>query len=234
MAVKQYRFSRSAVLARVRLGPVKLAELAQGSENHLVRKRLMRHVEKLLAEGVVKKRWMNGYPHYLLADAEPTVDQHVQTLLDNCKPIDGCMVWADHIDPQRGPIGRVDGKVVSVRRFIWRSKRGEIGRDQIVRMQDTCEHGCCEYAHMTLGARGEAQRGRVLQPSLVLRITEAVRRAKGKLDWAAVRAIRASDEPQHVLASRYRVSPSLIGQVRRHEVWKEPGGMFTGLIRRAA
>ncbi len=38
-----YKFSKSAILARVRQGPVKLLELAQGSRNPEVRKRLMRH-----------------------------------------------------------------------------------------------------------------------------------------------------------------------------------------------
>ena len=40
MAHQKLQFSTRSILARVRKGPVKLRELARGSENHEVRKRL--------------------------------------------------------------------------------------------------------------------------------------------------------------------------------------------------
>lgn len=97
------RFSKSAILFRIKCGPVKLLELAQGSKNYSVRKRLMRHINALEADGAIKKLWMQGFPHYVTADYESTDyestdDDQVRALLGNCRPVDGCMVWAGHID----------------------------------------------------------------------------------------------------------------------------------------
>lgn len=229
-----YKFSKSAILHRVRKGPVKLLELAQGSTNYIVRKRLMRHIDGLVADGSIKKVWIQGFPHYVKALHETTDDDRVRMLRENCKPIDGCMAWASHVDPQRGPIGRVDGPPLNVRRFIWRVTRGELGRDQIIRMRPDCEPGCIEYAHMRIGERNETRRGAKLLPTHHRAMATALRARLGKLDWDKVREIRASGEPRQVLAERYGVSRSLIGMVLRHEVWVETGGMFTGLLRAAA
>ena len=229
-----YKFSKSAILARVRQGPVKLLELAQGSRNPGVRKRLMRHINALEQAGTIKKQWLNGFPHYTLPKDAITDADRVRMLRENCKPIDGCMVWASHVDPQRGPIGRVDGPPLNVRRFIWRVTRGELGRDQIIRMRQDCEPGCIEYAHMRIGKRNETRRGAKLLPTHHRAMAAALRARLGKLDWDKVREIRASGESRQVLAERYGVSRSLIGMVLRHEVWVETGGMFTGLLRAAA
>ena len=229
-----YKFSKSAILARVRQGPVKLLELAQGSRNSEVRKRLMRHVNAMEQAGVIKKQWISGFPHYVLPSDAITDDDRVRMLRENCRKVDGCLAWASHVDPQRGPIGRVDGPALNVRRFIWRVTRGELGRDQIIRMRPDCEPGCIEYAHMRVGKRNETRRGAKLLPPHHQAMATALRARLGKLDWDKVREIRASGEPRQVLAERYGVSRSLIGMVLRHEVWVETGGMFTGLLRASA
>ena len=229
------RFSKSAILFRIKCGPVKLLELAQGSKNYSVRKRLMRHINALEADGAIKKLWMQGFPHYVTADYESTDDDQVRALLGNCRPVDGCMVWAGHVDPQRGPIGRLEGgKPVSVRRYIWGVKRLTLGLNEVIRMREECEHGCCEYAHMHVAPRNADAKGRPVMPAHRHAMTVAVRARLGKLDWDKVRAIRASDEPNKVLAERYDVSSSLIGQVKRHEVWVEHDTYCAGLFKEAA
>ena len=231
---RKYKFSKSAILARVRQGPVKLLELAQGSRNPEVRKRLMRHVHAMERAGTIKKQWLNGFPHYTLPKDAITDDDRVRMLRENCRKVDGCLAWASHVDPLRGPIGRVGGPALNVRRFIWRVTRGELGRDQIIRMRPDCEPGCIEYAHMRIGKRNETRRGAKLLPLHHQAMATALRARLGKLDWDKAREIRASGEPRQVLAERYGVSRSLIGMVLRHEVWVESGGMFTGLLRAAA
>lgn len=230
-----YKFSKSAILARVRQGPVKLLELAQGSKNYSVRKRLMRHIDALVEEGAIKKLWMQGFPHYVTTRHETTDDDRVRMLLENCRPIDGCMAWASYVDPQRGPIGRVDGpKPLNVRRFIWGVKRGALSPHEIIRMRPECEHGCVEYTHMRVGRRNEHALGAALTLTHRMAISAGKQAQVGKLDWDKVRAIRASTETRKALAERYGVSKSLVGQVQRNEVWVEGAGLFTGLMRRAA
>ena len=233
--MNRIRFSKAAILARVQAGPVKLLELAHGSKNHNVRMRLMRHIDALVEEGSIKKLWMQGFPHYIKNQHETTDDDRVRMLLENCRPIDGCMAWASYVDPQRGPIGRLEGgKPVSVRRYIWGVKRFTLGLNEVIRMHDECEEGCCEYAHMHVEPRNAQAKGRPLMPAHHNAMATALRKRLGKLDWDKVRAIRASDQPNKVLAERYDVSSSLIGQVKRHEVWVESGGLFTSLFKEAA
>ena len=229
-----YKFSKSAILARVRQGPVKLLELAHGSKNHAVRKRLMRHIDSLVADGAIQRLWIQGFPHYVTTRHETTDDDRVRMLQENCRPIDGCMAWASYVDPQRGPIGRADGAPLNVRRFIWGVKRGKLSTHQIVRMRPECEHGCIEYTHMRIGPRNEHAVGQALPLTHRRAISAGKQEQVGKLDWDKVREIRASGEPRKALAERYGVSRSLIGMVLRHEVWVEAGGMFTGLLRAAA
>ena len=81
-----------------------------------------------------------------------------------------------------------------------------------------------------LGNRSDKVRGRSLTPLTRLRIARTHQEAQGKLDWERLRAIRASDESEAVLAQRYGVSKPTIGHIRRNESWREEGGMFTALI----
>lgn len=230
-----YKFSKSAILHRVRKGPVKLLELAHGSKNHAVRKRLMRHIDSLVADGAIKRVWIQGFPHYVKALHETTDEDRVRMLLENCRQAYGCMAWASFVDPQRGPLGRVDGpKVLNVRRYIWSVKRGELSPNQIIRMRPECEHGCIEYTHMRVGRRNEHAVGNALTLTHRLAISASKQAQVGKLDWDKVRAIRASTESRKDLAARYGISTSMIGQVLRNEVWVESAGMFTGLLRMAA
>ena len=71
--------------------------------------------------------------------------------------------------------------------------------------------------------RLKSQRGRrsFLEPDQAAALLDAAGRldAAGPLDWEAVRAIRASEEPGTVLARRFGVSDSLVSRVRRGLVW---------------
>lgn len=230
----KYHFTEAALLARLQQGPARLSELAQGSQNAQVRRRVKDLLAPLLAAGQVRHLWLEGYFHYALVDYETPPERRVQILLDNCRPVDGCMLWAGYTDAQRGPVSRIGKRTLSVRRYIWSVKRGPLGRDEIIQMLASCGDGCVQYRHMSIVARGGKQRGRPKPPAQAHLMAEAKRRQMGRLDWDKVRAIRQSDEPQHVLAERYGVSRSLIGQVRRHEIWRVAGGVFSALLRRAA
>ena len=63
------------------------------------------------------------------------------------------------------------------------------------------------------------------------RIAEVKRRTDAKLSQADVDQIRASDDRYEDLAARFGVSKSLIGRVRRGEVWRTfSASPFSGLF----
>ena len=65
----------------------------------------------------------------------------------------------------------------------------------------------------------------------VKRIAEIKRRTSSKMSQADVDQIRASDEKQQDLANRYGVTKSLIGKIRRGEVWRTfSASPFSGLF----
>jgi len=66
---------------------------------------------------------------------------------------------------------------------------------------------------------------------LVKRIADVKRRTDAKLSQADVDKIRASDEKYQDLATRYGVSKSLIGRIKRGEVWRTfSASPFSGLF----
>lgn len=65
----------------------------------------------------------------------------------------------------------------------------------------------------------------------IKRIAEVKRRTDAKLSLDDVSQIRASDEKHEDLAARYGVSKSLIGRIRRGEMWKTfSASPFAGLF----
>lgn len=229
MALKKH-FRRDRVLAKIQEGPVRHADLA-GTMSDPVRARLRKVIDALLYEGVIRQVYIDRFPHYVAADWELTDEQRLEIMNGRCKPIHGCMVWTGYVDPKRGPIVRFgDDSPTPARRAVWQIKRGPLGYQQTVRMRPDCETNCIEYAHMKLGRREDPAKGKNISPLHRQRIAKAHQRARGKLDWDKVHAIRASNESDQVLARRFGVSKATIGQARRGETWKEFGGLFTSLL----
>lgn len=229
MAVKK-NFRRDRVLAKIQQGPIRYADLA-GSHSYAIRKRLRPLIDRLEAEGLIRKLYIDRFPYYVTAEWELTDEQRLEIIKGRCKPVDGCMVWAGFVDPKRGPMVRFgDESPMPTRRAVWQIKRGALGYQQTVRMQPVCEPACVEYSHMKLGRREDPITGRNISMLARQRIAEAHQRTRGKLDWEKVRAIRASTESDAVMAEQFGVSKATIGQVRRGETWKEFGGLFTSLL----
>lgn len=230
MPEPQITFTRAEVLAIIQSGPVRHADLAR-SKSHQVRRRLRPIVDDLQEAGEIRVVTLDGFPHYVSADWKLTDEHRLQLILNRCRPAHGCMVWTGHIDPSRGPMSRfLDESPMPARRAIWQVKRGPLGYQQTVRMQAGCDEACVEYTHMKLGRRDDPAKGKNITMLHRRRIATALQQSRSKLDWEKVRAIRASNEDNEVLAGRYGVSKATIGQVRREETWREFGGMFTALM----
>lgn len=227
------KFTRQEILERIAAGPISYSELA-GSRAHRVRMHLRPIIDDLLIAGLIKQVHIECFAFLVLADWVLTDEKKLEIIIGRCRPAHGCMVWTGYIDPRRGPMVRFgEGAPTATRRVVWQIKRGPLGYQQTVRMRDDCEPGCVEYAHMRLGSREDKSIGVRFSPVARQRMARA-RQRRGKLDWDKVREIRASDEPNEVLAKRMGVSKPTVAQIRRGETWKDLGGMFSALLGRAA
>ena len=111
----------------------------------------------------------------------------------------------------------------SARRVVYELTTGKtLPRSKLVVMACRESH-CVNFDHMQITTKAgvgklaakegayAARRGKVMLLS----------RARAKLTLEKAREIRMSDESKRVLAQRYGVSPSLIGNIRRGEAWRE-------------
>lgn len=128
-----------------------------------------------------------------------------------------------------------DGKVANVRRLVL-IERGVPMKGYIATY--TCGNPACVNPEHT-GRSTRTQMNRRIMADMnsatntlrVKRIAEAKRRTDAKLSQDDVSQIRASDEKHEDLAARYGVSKSLIGRIRRGQMWKTfSASPFAGLF----
>lgn len=150
------------------------------------------------------------------------------TLDGECWEWHGCMQGAI-------PMMKHDGKVANVRRLVL-IERGVPMKGYIATY--TCGNpACVNPEHTARSTRTQMNRRNMAEMSgatntlRVKRIAEIKRRTSAKLSQADVDQIRASDEKQQDLANRYDVTKSLIGKIRRGEVWRTfSASPFSGLF----
>jgi len=150
------------------------------------------------------------------------------TLDGDCWQWHGCMQGAI-------PMMKHGGKVANVRRLVL-IERGVPMKGYIATY--TCGNpACVNPEHTARSTRTQMNRRNMAEMSgatntlRVKRIAEIKRRTSAKLSQADVDQIRASDEKQQDLANRYGVTKSLIGKIRRGEVWRTfSASPFSGLF----
>lgn len=128
-----------------------------------------------------------------------------------------------------------DGKVANVRRLVL-IERGTPMKGYIATY--TCGNpACVNPEHTARSTRAQMNRRIMADMNTatntlrVKRIADVKRRTDAQLSQADVDKIRASDEKYQDLATRYGVSKSLIGRVRRGEVWRTfSASPFSGLF----
>ena len=117
-----------------------------------------------------------------------------------------------------------DSKVANVRRLVL-IERGVPMKGYIATY--TCGNPACVNPEHT-GRSTRAQMNRRIMADMnsatnalrSKRIAEAKRETQAKLSRESVEQIRASNDRHEDLAARFGVSKSLIGRVRRGEVWR--------------
>lgn len=128
-----------------------------------------------------------------------------------------------------------DGKVANVRRLVL-IERGTPMKGYIATY--TCGNpACVNPEHTARSTRAQMNRRIVADMNTatntlrVKRIADVKRRTDAKLSQADVDQIRASDEKHQYIANRYGVTKSLIGKIRRGEVWRTfSASPFSGLF----
>lgn len=111
---------------------------------------------------------------------------------------------------------RVGKHIRYVHRLAWEEAHGPIPDGLIVR-HDCDNPSCYNVEHLRLGTyadnnRDMAERGRNRR---------GVSHPNAKLNDEAVRLIRASSDPQEVIAKRLNVSQSVVSQIRRRLTWNQ-------------
>lgn len=146
----------------------------------------------------------------------------------DCWQWHGCMQGAI-------PMMKHDGKVANVRRLVL-IERGVPMKGHIATY--TCGNPVCVNPEHTsrstrtqMNRRIMANMNTATNTLRIKRIAEAKRRTDSRLSQTDVDQIRASDDRYEDLAARFGVSKSLIGRVRRGEVWRTfSASPFSGLF----
>ena len=128
-----------------------------------------------------------------------------------------------------------DGKVANVRRLVL-IERG-VPMTGFIATYTCGNPKCVNPEHTARSTRTQMNRRIMADMNTatntlrVKRIADVRRRTDAKLSQADVDQIRASDDRYEDLAARYGVSKSLIGRVRRGEVWRTfSASPFAGLF----
>lgn len=150
-------------------------------------------------------------------------------VLGRTREIGGCMEWCGYAVEGRFPQIRIDGKAQPVRRFLWKLVHGPVRGNLWI--SNTCENPLCVNPdHLVAHTRSRAMSGTTR--TLVHRSKiAATKRAKSVLTIEMVRAIRASSEPNPVLAERYGITPGYVSHLRRGGVvWKDFANPYNQLV----
>lgn len=133
------------------------------------------------------------------------------------------------------PIMKYNGRVANVRRLVL-IDRGVPMKGYIATY--TCGNPkCVRPEHTARSTRGQMNRRIMADMSSATnalrsqRIAEVKRQTHAKLSQAEVDQIRASDDTHQDLAARFGVTKSLIGRIRRGEMWRTfSASPFAGLL----
>lgn len=232
--------TRQNVLSAISTAPVRLLDLSPSRHWKNARRVEARQQLKALAdEGLICMIYLCGQQRYVMADWQPTADDIRLHLDGYIKPVDGCMEWTGGVSETGAPTFKMPGdtkRQVHVRRWLYQQLHGEQALSASIQLLPTCGNDrCVELSHLRKRKQNQWQRGKVL--TLVQRsaIARGTRRGRGNFAWDDIVAIRASDETNAELGAWYGCSAALIGQIKRHEIWREyVAGPFTGLLQAAA
>jgi len=94
----------------------------------------------------------------------------------------------------------------------------EYGDPRKLHVCHKCDNrACCNPVHLFLGTIADNQRDKAEKG----RSASGEKHGRAKLTWKQIKAIRASKKTGISLAKQYGVHNTLIGFIRRNEIWQE-------------
>lgn len=129
----------------------------------------------------------------------------------------GCWVVTSHrAKGHKSPARRVNGKLVYLHRAAYEAAHGPVPDGMVVRQ--TCGQDCCiNPLHLSLATFSDVAADRAARGVQA----RGAKNGRSKLTPEQVNEIRTSDETQKALAERFGVDPSLVGRIRRGELWRD-------------
>lgn len=129
-----------------------------------------------------------------------------------------CWPWKSHLDRYGYGSFGIGTRPARAHRMAWLLWNGEAFPPD-VKMRHTCDNRrCCNPAHLKPGTQADNMQDR-MQREGYKTMRRGEEHGRSKLTQDAVRAIRASNEPQRVLAARYGISDAHISRIRSGYVW---------------
>lgn len=152
---------------------------------------------------------------------------------DRTEEYGDCLLWTGPKNPEGYPQIRIKRRTYLTRRIVYELAKNDL----TARTPVDCkcgERACINEDHLFESTQSKIAKRAVAAGSFqslsrVIKIA-AYKRARGKLSMEKAAAIRESDEPSKVLASRYGVDKSLINKVRRGDAWVDFNNPFLRLI----
>lgn len=145
----------------------------------------------------------------------------------------GCLIWTGR---NSGSSKHPKFNDQVMRRVVWQARNGMLKPGQLVTV--TCGCRLC-LEHLAVTTKSEVSRAMNADPRV-----KAIKRAKStaikratapKLDMDKARAIRASDDNNHVEAAKWGVTHGMVSKIRTNKAWVESHtSPFTGLGARSA
>lgn len=232
--------TRDKVLSAIQDAPLRPAELSTSrSWNHARNVQARALLKQLQGDGLIRRILLHGQQRYVSTDwqASPAdIRQHLDGFLR--RTADGCLIWVGGATQRGTPIFRIPGgdlKPLHVRRWLYQDAHG-LDLPPTLSVQPRCgDDDCVNPQHQTRRTARQYQRGKVVTLAQRANMARGSRAGRARFQWADIEAIRASDQTNQQLAQHYGCSAALIGQIRRHQIWRQYlASPWAGLERPAA
>jgi len=164
---------------------------------------------------------------------QPTLDD----MLAQCVEEGECLLWPGRVTSTGHPTYCGHGMRVLVRRAVFEALHGWLPEDNRSVVSTSCssplcvngEHLVC-VSRSRLVARSYSRRN--LAAEYGKRQAALVRAGKAKLNLETARQIRCDERTHAQIAAALGVSSSLVAKIRQGQIWREPAGVFSGLLQR--